>query len=93
MDIKLFNLLLINNSFSSAVGLCENGLNLMVIFSVGILSNVLVAQSSSSSSQPTAGTSESHTSGGRPTERATWTLQEPTGSEHEVDYFAACLAN
>jgi hypothetical protein len=52
-----------------------------------------VAQSSSSSSQPTAGTSESHTSGGHPTERATWTPQEPTGSEHEVDYFAARLAN
>ncbi|KAJ8586073.1 hypothetical protein M405DRAFT_935643 [Rhizopogon salebrosus TDB-379] len=42
-----------------------------------------VAQSSSSSSQPTAGTSESHTSGGRPTKHATWTPQEPTGSEHE----------
>jgi hypothetical protein len=41
MDIKLFNLLLINNSSSSAVGLCENGLNLMAIFSIGILSDVL----------------------------------------------------
>jgi hypothetical protein len=52
-----------------------------------------VAQSASSSSQPTAGTSESHTSGSRPTEHAAWTPQEPTGGEHEVDYFAARLAN
>ncbi|OAX40458.1 hypothetical protein K503DRAFT_768562 [Rhizopogon vinicolor AM-OR11-026] len=49
------------------------------------------AQSSSSSSQPTAGTSESHTSG-RPAERATWTPQELPGGEHEVDYFPR-LAN
>lgn len=49
------------------------------------------AQSSSSSSQPTAGTSELPISG-RPAERAPWTPQEPIGGEHEVDYFPR-LAN